>query len=317
MVLTGLVRSWGDDEGLVDRLTALVTVTDDGGSSGVLRRQLDILPPGDIRNCLVALAGDEGRLSSVLQHRFKGAAPLAGHALGNLVLAALVQQTGSFLKAVQCLGEILKLKGRVLPVTESNVHLRAELQTGEIIEGETNIVAAGSQIRRIGFDRPVRPMPDAIQALVNADIIVVGPGSLYTSILPNLLVTGVAATISGLNAVRVYVANLMTQPGETDGYSLEDHLRAIRTHTNARLFDYVVVNGAAIPAAAFEEYASQGSQPVRRQDEGRLVEGAIVLERDLVSMSPDGLLRHSPDALALAIMDIWEAGRRERPRVGA
>jgi uncharacterized cofD-like protein len=314
--LRGLVKC-GGDEGLIDRLTALVTVTDDGGSSGVLRRQLDILPPGDIRNCLVALAGDEGRLSSLLQHRFEGSTPLAGHALGNLVLAALVQQTGSFLKAVQYLGEILKLKGHVLPVTESNVHLRAELMNGKTVEGETNIVAAGSQIRRIGFDRPVKPMPDAIEALVNADIIVVGPGSLYTSILPNLLVTGVAATISGVNAIRIYVANLMTQPGETDRYSLEDHLAAIRAHTNARLFDYVVVNDGSIPAASLAEYASQSSEPVRRQGENRTIQDAIVVERDLVATSPDGLLRHSSDALAASIMDIWEAGRRERPRVGA
>ncbi|HEX2341259.1 MAG TPA: uridine diphosphate-N-acetylglucosamine-binding protein YvcK [Vicinamibacterales bacterium] len=316
VVLRGLVKALGQDEPLGDHLTALVTVSDDGGSSGVLRQQLDMLPPGDIRNCLVALAADDSHLSSLLQHRFEGHSPLEGHAVGNLLLAALVQQTGSFLEAVERLGEILGLRGRVLPVTESKVHLRAELESGEIIDGETSIVSAPSPIRRIGFDRPVRPMPDAIRALVNSDIIVVGPGSLYTSILPNLLVTGVASTISGLNATRIYVANLMTQPGETDAYSLEDHLRAISEHTNAQLFDYVLVNNAVIPADALAEYASQRSEPVLRQEGSRSVEGAVVVERDFVSTS-NGLLRHSPDALAASIIDIWEAGRRQRPSVGA
>ncbi len=317
VVLRGLVKACSDDDSVLERLTALVTVTDDGGSSGLLRHQMDMLPPGDVRNCLVALAADDCRLSSLLQHRFEGPSPLEGHALGNLVLAALVQQTGSFLKAVECLGDILRLKGRVLPVTESKVHLRAELVSGEIVDGETNIVSAGSRIRRIGFDRPVRPMAEVIRALVNADIIVVGPGSLYTSLLPNLLVTGVAGTISGLNAIRIYVANLMTQPGETDGYSLEDHLRAITEHTKAQLFDYILVNNAPMPAAALVEYAGQGSEPVLRQQGNRTVEGAVVVERDFVSGSSDGLIRHSPDALAASIMDIWEAGRGQRPSVGA
>jgi uncharacterized cofD-like protein len=232
------------------------------------------------------------------------------------MLAALMQQTGSFLEAIERLGEILNLRGRVLPVTESKVHLRAELENGDIVDGETSIVAARSRIRRIGFDRSVRPMPEAIRALVNADIIVVGPGSLYTSILPNLLVTGVASTMSGLSATRIYVANLMTQPGETDHYSLEDHLRAIAEHTNAQLFDYVLVNNALIPTDTLAEYADQGSAPVLRQGESRSIEGALLVERDFVSTS-SGLLRHSPDALAAAIMDVWEAGRRQRPSVGA
>jgi uncharacterized cofD-like protein len=315
VVLTGLVKALDCDEFPSDQLTALVTVSDDGGSSGMLRRQLDILAPGDVRNCLVALSAADSNLRSLLQHRFEGSGPLEGHAVGNLLLAALMQQTGSFLEAVERLGEILDLRGRVLPVTESKVHLRAELENGAILDGETNIVSARSRIRRIGFDKPVRPMPEAIRALVNADIIVVGPGSLYTSILPNLLVTGVASTISGLNATRIYVANLMTQPGETDGYSLEDHLRAIAEHTNAQLFDYVLVNNAIIPADVLAEYATEGSDPVNRV-RNRSIDGAIVVERDFLCAS-DGLLRHSPDALAASIMDVWEAGRCQRPSVGA
>jgi uncharacterized cofD-like protein len=309
VVLRGLVRACAD-AGRPDRLTAIAAVTDDEGSSGMLRRQLDILPPGDVRNCLVALAGDESRLTSLLQHRFKGHTPLAGHTIGNLMLAALVQQTGGFLSAIQRMGEILSIHGRVLPATESNVHLRAELGSGEIIDGVSNIVSARSTIRRIGFDRPVRPMPEAIRALVNSDIIVVGPGSLYTSILPNLLVTGIAPTIGGLNAIRIYVANLMTEPGETDGYTLEDHLGAIIEHTKAQLFDYVLVNKAPMSAAALADYAGRGSVPVVHRSAARRVDGAIVVERDLLSEA-DGLVRHSPEALAAAIMDIWEAGRHD------
>jgi uncharacterized cofD-like protein len=289
---------------MLGRLTALVTVTDDGGSSGVLRRDLQILPPGDIRNCLVALAPDDSPLGRLLQHRFDGTSPLAGHALGNIVLAALAQQTGSFLKAVDALADMLNLGGRVLPVTESNAQLKAELATGETRYGETNIVAARSRIRRIGFDRDIRPMPEAIRELVNADVVVVGPGSLYTSILPNLLVTGVASSISGLTAVRVCVANLMTQPGETDGYSLEDHLEAIREHTNADLFDYVLVNGSPIPQDVLEGYAAQHAEPVRRAGSGPRIGRAVVVERPLLSVLPDGRVRHSPEALAGAILEL-------------
>jgi uncharacterized cofD-like protein len=308
-VLRGLAVALRCDRSAIGRLTALVTVTDDGGSSGVLRRELGMLPPGDVRNCLVALASDACMLKGVLQHRFAGDTELAGHALGNLVLAALVQQTGSFLTAVDALAEILNLDGRVLPVTESNAQLKAELATGEIRCGETNIVAARTRIRRIGFDRDVRPMPDAIRELVNADVVVVGPGSLYTSILPNLLVTGVASTISGLNAVRVYVANLMTQPGETDGYSLEDHLRAIREHTHADLFDYVLVNTSSIAPAALASYAAQGAEPVRREAQETTGEGVVTVERELLSQSPDGKIRHSPEALADAILELTHKGR--------
>lgn len=308
-VLRGLAVALRCDRSAIGRLTALVTVTDDGGSSGVLRRELGMLPPGDVRNCLVALASDACMLKGVLQHRFAGTTELAGHALGNLVLAALVQQTGSFLKAIDALARILNLEGRVLPVTESNVQLTAELATGEVRRGETNIVGARTRIHRIGFDRDVRPMPEAIRELVNADVVVVGPGSLYTSILPNLLVTGVASTISGLNAVRVYIANLMTQPGETDGYSLEDHLAAIREHAKADLFDYALVNTSPIAPAALATYAAQGARPVRRESRDSTCGGAVVVEHELLAPCADGRIRHSPEALADAILKLGRKGR--------
>jgi uncharacterized cofD-like protein len=225
------------------------------------------------------------------------------------MLAALFQQTGGFLTAIDSLAEILKLRGRVLPVTEGSAQLRAELVTGEVFDGETNIVSAGRRIRRIGFDRVVQPTPDAIRALVNADIVVIGPGSLYTRILPSLLVMGIAGTISGVKAVRIYVGNLMTQPGETDGYSLEDHVQAIREHTNAELFDYVLVNRAPLPPVALAEYLRRGAEPVRRNECRTLLGGAVIVERDLVSMSSDSHLRHSPEALAAAILDLGHAGK--------
>ncbi|MGH9198418.1 MAG: gluconeogenesis factor YvcK family protein, partial [Acidimicrobiia bacterium] len=224
----------------LDHLAAIVTVTDDGGSSGRLRRELGILPPGDIRNCLAALAEYPSPMAELLQHRFVGANGLKGHSVGNLLLAALTEMTGDFATAVERLGEILALRGRVFPSTRENVALRAEFHGGEIIDGETAIVARGQQIKRLSLEREVRPLPEALQALVNAEGIVVGPGSLYTSILPNLLINGIAATISGVNAVRIYVANLMTEPGETDGFTLNDHLRVIHEHVGLDLFDYIL-----------------------------------------------------------------------------
>jgi uncharacterized cofD-like protein len=223
-------------------LTAIVTVTDDGGSSGRLRRELGILPPGDVRNCLAALAPDDSQLAALLQHRFTGENDLSGHPVGNLVLAALTQMTGEFQSAIEGLADLLRLRGRVLPSTDEDVMLRAEFHGGEMLRGETAIAARGRPIKRLWLERSVRPLPETVRALINANVIVVGPGSLYTSILPNLLVDGIASTISGVDAVRIYVANLMTEPGETDGFTLDDHLDAIREHVGFDLFDYVLVN---------------------------------------------------------------------------
>ena len=284
----------------VDSLAAIVTVTDDGGSSGRLRRDLGMLPPGDIRNCLAALSGDAS-FERLLGHRF-AAAPgwLDGHAVGNLMLAALAQMTGSFVDAVDELGRLLNARGRVFPVTLENVGLRGELDTGEVIEGETAIVRHPAAIRRMELAQRARPCPDALRVLINADVIVVGPGSLYTSLLPNLLVDGVTSTLSAVEAVRVYVANLMTQPGETDGFSLDDHLRVLKGHTGHDLFDYVLVNRTPPTEAQLAHYRGKGAEWIsvdRDWSHGQ----ARVVAADLLDTTGDQV-RHDPAKLADAIL---------------
>src|SRR3954467_3211403 len=262
-VLEGLAEL-AAEKGEQDRyaVTGIVTVTDDGGSSGRLRQQLGVLPPGDARNCLLALAEQDSHFRELLQHRSDEGPDVVGPPLGNLLLAALTQQTGDFSRAIEQLGSMIGSRGRVLPSTLENVRLRAELESGETVNGETEIVRELSPVRRLSLEPSARPLPDTLAALVNAEGIVVGPGSLYTSVLPNLLVDGVAATIHGVNAVRIYVANLMTEPGETEHYTLDDHLRVIRAHTGFDLFDYILVNRRPIDEHAAQRYAARGSEPV-------------------------------------------------------
>jgi uncharacterized cofD-like protein len=304
MVLRGL-RTVCDPAKAVDChpnwLTAIVTVMDDGGSSGRLRETLGVLPPGDIRNCLAALVRQPSTLSGILHDRLPGENGEAGHPIGNLLLAALSSTEGDLLHAVARLGSQMGITGRVLPATLESVHLTAAFEDGIDVRGETAIAAKRGRIRKLALERPVRPVPEVIEALINADLIVVGPGSLYTSILPNLLVGGIAATISGTTATRIYVANLMTEPGETDGYSLGDHLRVIAEHTGFDLFDYVLVNRAPLPAAAVAHYASEGARviPVRGTD-GALNRGRVVTA-DLATVTDGGQIRHDPTALAFAL----------------
>jgi uncharacterized cofD-like protein len=292
-----------------DMLTAIVTVTDDGGSSGRLRHQLGMLPPGDVRNCLAALAPDDSPFAELLQHRFAEGSDLAGHPVGNVLLAALTQMAGEFQSAVERLGALMRLQGCVLPSTAEHVTLHAEFQSGEIIRGETAIGARGARIKKLSLEPSVRPVPEAMRALINADVIVVGPGSLYTSILPNLLVGGIASTMAGVRAVRIYVANLMTEPGETDGYSLEDHLTAIRAHVGSDLFDYVLINRRPINPSVAAKYARRGSVPIQPCQEGSLGPQTSVIERDLAWEVTDGKLRHGPAELASAILELTRAGR--------
>lgn len=286
-------------------LTAIVTVTDDGGSSGQLRRQLGILPPGDVRNCLAALAPEHSPFRAVLQHRFTGENDLAGHPMGNLLLAAMTQMCGDFQSAVSTLSSMMALNGLVLPSTAENVMLRAEFHGGETRIGETAIAACGTSIKRLSLDRPVRPVPETLRALINADAIIVGPGSLYTSIIPNLLVDGIASTMSGVRAARIYIANLMTEPGETEGYGLGDHLDAIHAHVGFDLFDYVLVNKKSVNPPVVAGYALQGSVPVVRGSLSRT--GARIVERDLAWAVEHGKIRHAPGPLAHAILELADA----------
>ena len=229
--------------------------------------------------------------------------------MGNLLLTALAQITGDFTQAIDQLGAMIGSRGRVMPTTTQNVRLRAELESGQLLTGETEIVRQLSPIRRLSLDPSPRPLPHVLRALVNAEGIVVGPGSLYTSVLPNLLVEGVAATIYGVNAVRIYVANLMTEPGETDGYTLDDHLRVIRSHTGFDLFDYILVNRRPIDEITARRYAEQGSEPVvaegMRQHAGR----AQIVECDLAIEWGGTKIRHHPPSLARAIRALIKAGR--------
>jgi uncharacterized cofD-like protein len=315
VVLGGLRQALGLEAASVgarhasDALTAIVTVTDDGGSSGRLREQLGILPPGDIRNCMCALAPDDSPFAELLQHRFAVGNDLAGHPVGNLLLAALTEMAGEFQTAVDRLGALMRLQGRVLPATAENVILHAEFQSGETIRGETAIATRGARIKKLSLERPVRPVPEAVRAIVNADVIIVGPGSLYTSILPNLLVGGIASTMAGVTAVRIYVANLMTEPGETDGYSLEEHLTAIRAHVGFDLFDYVLINRSPISPSVAARYARRGSAPIERYQGGAAGTQARIIERDLAWAASEGKLRHRPAELAMAILELARAGR--------
>jgi uncharacterized cofD-like protein len=314
-VLRGLQEAWptvARPDG-VSWLTAIVTVMDDGGSSGQLRESLGILPPGDIRNCLAALAGQSSTLSHILHDRLPAGNGRAGHPIGNLLLAALTQTEGDILRAIEVLGTQMKVSGRVLPATLENVHLKADFGNGDHVRGETAITARRERISRLMLDPPVRPIPEVVEALVNADLIVVGPGSLYTSLLPNLLVDGVAATIYGVRATKVYVANLMTQPGETDGYSLGDHLGAIREHTGFELFDYVLANSGPIPDSAVASYAADGSHVVTIHSDSTVSPARTILA-DLASVTAAGQIRHDPRALGLALAALAaDVPRPQRP----
>jgi len=288
-------------------ITAIVTVADDGGSSGRLRGELGMLPPGDIRNCLVALADKESLMEDLLQYRFKSG-DLAGHNLGNLLLAALNHMAGGFQEAVQALSKVLAVRGQVLPVTLQNVVLGAELSDGTLVYGESSIPRCRKPIKRV-FLVPgdCYPLPEALQAIARADAVVLGPGSLYTSILPNLLVRGISEAIARTRAVRVYVCNVMTQPGETDGYTASDHLKAIFSHAGP-IVDYVVVNRGSIPARLKVRYRREGAVPVVADTEILQQMGVKVIEGDLVHES--NVVRHHPGKLARLILELALQERR-------
>lgn len=290
-------------------LAAVVTVTDDGGSSGRLRREYDMLPPGDIRNCLVALSKDEALLSRLFQFRFHAGRGLRGHSFGNLFVAALTNVTGDFTEAVRLSGQVLAIRGRIFPSTARNVTLEAVLESGRVVRGETKISASRTRIRRVRLNpRTVRPLPEVLEAIRTADLITIGPGSLYTSVIPNLLVAGVAAAIRRSPAQRVYICNLMTQPGETQSYSAADHVRAIYSHTGGRLFDWVVLNNGPISARLLRRYRWQGAEPVRADVRPLQRLGVRCMFDQLAE--EDGLVRH--DAARLTRLLLEEFAHRRR-----
>ncbi len=297
-------------------LTAIVTVADDGGSSGVLRRELGVQPPGDIRNCLAALAREEPLLTRLFQYRFKAGSGLEGHSFGNLFLSALTAITGNLESAITASSRVLAVQGQVVPATNADVRLWAELENGERIEGESKIGHAASPIVRLGCI-PERPpaLPRALEAIANADLIVLGPGSLYTSLLPNLLVPELVEAIRRSKAPRLYICNLMTQPGETDGLDVEGHLRAIEAQlaslgVEERLFKAVLAQEELADSTLVAHYRHQGADPVACDGRKLRRQGYDVMLAPLQGARPTATLRHDPRSVALAVMRYFRKQQR-------
>lgn len=281
-------------------ITAIVTVADDGGSSGRLRREIGVLPPGDIRNCLAALADEEKLLTELFQYRFKAGDGLTGHSFGNLFLTAMGEVTGDLERAIAAISKVLAVRGQVLPSTLSDMRLWAELADGRRIEGESNITEANGTIVRIG-SIPAHPpaLPRALQAIQEADYIIIGPGSLYTSIIPNLLVPDIARAIAESQAPRIYVCNVMTQPGETQGYTVSDHVQAIEASCGYRLFDAVLVQKRPPSAQSLIRYAQEGSHPVYLDREAVLRMGCRIISANVMyEDEATGVVRHNSEQLA-------------------
>jgi len=301
--LVGKAERKPDQEIWIDSLSAIVTVSDDGGSSGRLRDELQMLPPGDIRNCMIALSEDSNLISRLFRHRFRGDGGLGGHSFGNLFLAALTEITGDFTEAIRLSSEVIASKGHIYPATLSDVRLVAELEDGSIVRGETHISASNVPIRRLHLE-PERclPLPQALKAIRVADIITVGPGSLYTSILPNLLVAQVARAIGESAATKIFVSNLMTQPGETDGYTAREHLETVRKYAPEIHFDFVVVNNRRISDEQAQRYAAEGAYQIGIDDpiDEALDQTTEVMRGDLLD---DGeKVRHHSNRLAQCVL---------------
>lgn len=284
-------------------ITAIVTVSDDGGSSGRLRNDLQMPPPGDIRNVLVALADTEPLLESVFQYRFQNGGGLEGHTLGNLMLAALKEITGDFTQAVKEMSRVLAVRGRVLPASEQDVVLLAEMTDGTIVQGESQIPKAKKRIRRVFLEPPEpRPLAEALQAIEQADGIVIGPGSLYTSILPNLLVKDMTDAIRASRARKIYVCNVMTQLGETDQFSASDHVKVIYDHVGERLFEVVIINNQVPPRSIQKQYAQKNQQMVRPDIEQIYRLGCHVIADNLLLYQ--SVIRHDAERISKHIYQL-------------
>jgi uncharacterized cofD-like protein len=288
---------------VIGELTAIVTVTDDGGSSGRLRDEFQILPPGDIRKCLVALSEDELLMSKLFQYRFSGDGDLNGHSFGNLFLTALTNVTGDFLEAIRLSSEVLAIKGRILPSTMADVRLIAELENGACIFGESLIGRSPVRIRKISiFPESCDPLPETLEAIAKADVITLGPGSLYTSLLPNLLVKAIPSAIRQSPALKIYIANIMTQPGETLGFSTSDHLKAIIDHCGGFSFDHVLCNTTPISEIQRRKYSEENALQIQNDIEDIKTYGVKLILKDLLAEGEK--VRHDPLKLARTIFEI-------------
>ena len=255
--------SEGPAQGEIADLAAVVTVTDDGGSSGRLRKGFNMLPPGDLRNCMVALSEEEDLLVRLFSHRFRGGDSLKGHNFGNLFVAALTEITGDFALAVQLASKILATRGRIYPATTANTTLIAEMDDGSFVRGETNITASHARIVELTLDPPgPAPLPETLEAIERADLVTVGPGSLYTSLITNLLVEGIPAALAEARGLRIFVCNLMTQANESLGLTASEHIERIYDHTRAPVFDYALVNTASFSPETLARYEAESASPI-------------------------------------------------------
>ena len=300
-------------------ITAIVTVTDDGGSSGRLRRDFDVLPPGDIRNCMVALSEDETLLTRLFQYRFSSGRGLKGHSFGNLFLTAMTHLTGDFGQAVKFSSEVLAVRGRIYPSTAANVALEATLAGGHKVNGETRISRSRLRIERISLKpKRAKPLAGTLAAIEDADLITLGPGSLFTSVIPNLLVEGIAEAIAGSSGVKAYFVNLMSQPGETINFRASDHVEAILRHARRRaVLDTCVVNTRPIGGRVLDRYQAQAARPIENDLENLERMGLKVIATDLLRMAgtnPNAKIRHDPGVIGAIAVELAQEGRRKRTR---
>ena len=304
-LLRGLKKQTGN-------LTAIVTVADDGGSSGRLREELGIVPPGDLRSCLVAFADTEPLMEKLFQYRFIGAGDLTGHSFGNLFIAAMTQVVGGDVElALQESSKVLAVRGQVLPASARPVKISARMTDGTIINGESNISCANIRIQRVTLQpSDVPAVQSALNAIRDADIVVLGPGSLYTSVIPNLLVGNIVEALRNTRAMRMYVCNVMTQPGETDHYTASDHVRALFDHGGQGIVDYVLVNVEEIASCLLDHYAREGACPVKADIDELEQMGVTVIPAQLVNES--NWVRHDPERLARVIFSMMDRRRKQQ-----
>lgn len=293
----------GDAPTSISDLAAVVTVTDDGGSSGRLRKNFNMLPPGDLRNCMVALSEDERLMSRLFRHRFQAGGELEGHSFGNLFVAALTEMTGDFGHALKLAGEVLAMRGQIYPATYTNTTLVARMANGSVVRGETNITASKEQIVELSLDPPVvEPLPETLAAIADADLITLGPGSLYTSLITNLLVQGIPEALAAAKGTRVYIANLMTQANESLHLTASQHIERIYAHTRQPVFDYALLNTAPVSESLRERYAVQGAETIHPDIERieamgiRCITGNFAAEGDV--------LRHDAECVARTVLQI-------------
>jgi len=285
----------------ISDLAAVVTVTDDGGSSGRLRQEFNMLPPGDLRNCMVALSAEEDMLSKLFAYRFRTGRGLLGHSFGNLFITALTEITGDFTHAIQLASKILATRGRIYPATTANATVVAHMEDGSIVRGETNITASKLRIAELTLDPPNAPaMPETLEAIERADLITVGPGSLYTSLITNLLVQGIPGALADAKGIRVYICNLMTQANESLGLTASEHIERIYEHTRAPIFDYAVVNTTPFSPETLARYAAEKASPIAADIERIEKLGVRCITGDFAS--EDNVVRHAANRVTGALL---------------